>query len=120
MYGPSIWFAKAAILTLYLRLFSPIPWLRTLVFLGLGFLFPIYWASIPVFAIYCTPHNGGHWDSSLMAKCEEASLFQVILGVVGVGSDLFLLALPLPAIFTLQLSLFQKLGVAFVFLHGIL
>ena len=120
VYNPGIYFAKAAILTLYLRIFATGMRMRVLIYSALVVLFLVYFAMIPVATVYCTPRTGESWDLMLLERCHTTATTAIVQGVLGVVSDMYIFVLPLPVIFNLQLPFRKKIGLALVFMAGIL
>ena len=120
VYNPGIYFAKAAILTLYLRIFAPKIIMRVLIYSALAILFPVYFAMIPVASVYCTPRHGGTWNLSLLEQCHKTATLSVVQGVFGVVSDIYIFTLPLPVIYNLNLAFRKRIGLLLVFMAGIL
>ena len=116
--GPTTFFAKAAVLALYYRIFRPHHWMRYCVFAGLIFAFCLYWVTVPLFSYFCASHNG-FWDSSISSQCSRISIFGPIFGTADIALGIYIMLLPIPAVLQLQLSLKKKLGVIFIFMHGI-
>ncbi|KAI1390592.1 uncharacterized protein F4822DRAFT_426440 [Hypoxylon trugodes] len=120
IYGPAMWFAKTAILTMYLRLFGVKMWMRWCCYFGIGVLFCAYWSLVPVSVIYNFPHNDEHWDLALMVESQPAQIPFVIMGFVDIVSDLYILALPFPVLLKLQTTQRKKVGLFLVFLTAII
>lgn len=82
-----------------------------------------YFAIMVSYLISCEP-MGGHdtlaWTFGLNSpKCQKIHpLTAVALGIVGLVSDVYLLILPLPAVWNLQLPLRRKLAVSAMFMTG--
>ena len=120
VYGPSIFFARAAILALYFRVFAPRKAMRILICAALLTLLIFYLTGDAVLTAYCTPKNG-MWDVLLAQRCTPAaSINAIIQSVVGILSDIFILILPLPITYKLNLRPKTKAGVIAIFLSGIL
>ncbi|KAI0114414.1 hypothetical protein GGR51DRAFT_504273 [Nemania sp. FL0031] len=120
IYGPAMWFAKTAILTLYLRLFSVVKWLRWCCYIGIVFMFLAYWSLLPVSVVYNFPHGDEKWDFATTAKSAPSQVAYVTIGAVSVISDIFILILPFPILLSLQTSWKRKVGFSFVFLAAII
>ena len=118
--GPTKWFAKAAILALYLRLFGLKLWLRYTSYVMLLITFLFYWASIPMSAALCVPHHAESWNYEVLQRCGKMAVTGPIFGAVGVASDVLLLILPLPIVYGLNMPPRKKLGLYMVFLVGCL
>lgn len=83
-----------------------------------------YWATLVVFATLCAPRGTGtqsqmsYLQALASAKCERTRPLSVLVGAFNVVSDLYLILLPLPAVWSLNLPLPKKLGVLTIFLTG--
>jgi hypothetical protein len=119
VYGPAMFFAKAAVATLYLRIFDAIHWIRWSCWTLVALMACAYGSTIPVYAIYAFPHGDEQWDLSLGAKATATDKLGIATASFNVVTDLFLLVAPLPIILKLNLSLSKKLGLTTVFLTGI-
>ncbi|KAI1199745.1 hypothetical protein F5X97DRAFT_341494 [Nemania serpens] len=120
IYGPALWFAKTAILTLYLRLFSVVNWLRWCCYIGIVFLFATYWSLVPVSIIYNFPHGNEKWDLTTTTKSVNSQVAYLIAGAISVISDIYIFILPFPILFKLQTSLRRKIGLSIVFSTAII
>lgn len=115
IYGPALWFAKTAILALYLRLFSVVNWLRWCCYIGIVFLFATYWSLVPVSIVYNFPHGNERWDLTTTTKSVKSQIAYLIAGAISVISDIYILILPFPILYKLQTSLRRKFGLSIVF-----
>ncbi|KAJ2995732.1 hypothetical protein NUW58_g1189 [Xylaria curta] len=120
IYGPAMWFAKTAILTLYLRLFNIIQWLRWCCYFGIVFLFAAYWSLVPVSVVYNFPHGNEEWGLATTANSAPSQVAYVTAGAISVVSDIYILFLPFPILHKLQLSSKRKIGLGIVFLAAII
>lgn len=118
--GPALWASKAAILSLYLRLFAVQRWLRITSYTVLLTTFLFYLAYSLLAGVFCTPRPGKPWDAAVMRKCTSLTVLYLAQGAVGTAADIIIFVLPLPIIFRLHLAPRKKLGLAAVFLAGIL
>ncbi|KAL8885001.1 MAG: hypothetical protein Q9215_007074 [Flavoplaca cf. flavocitrina] len=119
VYPPGVYFTKAAILVLYLRIFSVKRVMRALIYVGLIVLFLVYATFIPLTVVFCTPRNGGAWDLVLLQKCQQTTgIAAVVQAVFGLLSDIYILVLPLPIIWNLNLKPKKKIGLAVVFMSA--
>lgn len=116
IYGPAMWFAKAAFLTRYLRLFNVVAWMWWSCHAGIWFLACAYWSLVPVSVIYNFPHGDEHWDLAMSLDSAPAQVAFVTMGLISVVSDLYILILPSPILLKLQISLKRKLGLCLVFI----
>lgn len=123
VYGPCIWLIKLALFVLYLEVFGLLRWLRYLVFIG-AFVTGIFYITVGVsFIVFCIPTDG-HSRFSYVSALEAPRCTRptgplgIALAVVNVVSDLYLILIPLPAVWSLQLPLRRKLGISAMFLTG--
>lgn len=114
---------KLSLFVLYVQVFGPLRWLRYLSWAGAIITGLFYFIVMAVELAVCVPGNG-HGELAYIAalnapKCVSSRRPIVIgLGVVSVLSDLYLIILPLPAVWSLQLPLRQKLAVSAMFFTG--
>ncbi|KAI0517203.1 hypothetical protein F5B22DRAFT_605295 [Xylaria bambusicola] len=114
----TLWFTKAPILFLYVKLFGIHRWLlyiswATLLVTGL-----VYVAGLIFTLVSCATD-----DLTLIAyqQCaHDNTLTGVISGFVSVIADAVIFILPIPVIFSLQLETSKKIGLSVTFLSGIL
>lgn len=120
--APTMWAAKASILTLYLGMFNRIRWLRLTCYGMLVFLFLLYGTNIAIAGVYCVPRSGHAWDARALERCSSHGqvVSAVVIGVLSVAADLVLFAMPLPVIWKLNLNRRKKIGLSLVFLVGFL
>jgi hypothetical protein len=119
--GPSLWASKATIFALYIQLFGKTnPWLRWTSYIAIIVTFCFYWSCIPLAAVYCVPRTGHGWEMSLMASCGHLAIIALLIGAIGLATDLFILALPVSIVWGLNLSPRRKYNVLLVFLAGAL
>jgi len=79
-----------------------------------------YWANTPLAGVYCTPRHGGPWDFSVLVRCSKLAVMGPIQGAVGLAADIFILVLPLPIVYGLNLPPQKKFGLFLIFLMGVL
>jgi len=116
----SLWFSKAPVLLLYLRLFNVQRWMRyscriVLVLSAIGL-----FASLIPPLVQCRPRDKPH-TALKWKRCGKANLDAgVTSGTVSVATDLVIMFLPLRSIMNLNLSTRRKVGILIVFCSGIL
>ncbi|KAI1413209.1 hypothetical protein F5Y13DRAFT_189572 [Hypoxylon sp. FL1857] len=114
---------KAAVLLMYLQLFSVSRRMRIAVWIGLVFDFLIYIPSIPIAAIYEAPRPGHSWDEMIVInqQYQQGVLvpYGITTGATSVLLDFYIFILPLPIIMKLNLSLSKKIQVALVFMTAL-
>lgn len=120
LYGPVAFCAKLSLFLLYNRLFGRHRWIRYLVYLGISSAAAMYTASMVVYGYLCLPRRGQSWiEDGLSSRCHnQFIMIGYVRGPFNVLSDLYLLFLPLPAVWQLQLPLRKRLGIAGIFLTG--
>lgn len=120
IFGPAMFFAKAAVCTLYMRIFEAIVWMRYTMWALLTFIFISYFSMVPIYAYFAFPWGHQKWDLALTDKTSRVDQLAVAAGALNVFSDLLLLTLPVPIIMKLNLSIQKRIGLAAVFLTGII
>lgn len=122
LYGPAIFFAKLAILLLYLELFQVDKTARITIALGLVIIVVQCLATIIGYPVLCVPKPGQSWliRASSYSCNVTSNIFTVVIGVVSVFSDLFVIYIPLPIIWQLRLATRKKVSVSIVFITGFL
>lgn len=115
-------FSKLTLLTLILRLFSPIRWARWLIWAGIGSTTIVY-TALSIFILgNCVPRKGQTWQyTTYYGTCTMAQeRTSLVNGIFGLISDLYILVIPLWLVSHLSLPPKRKLGVMGVFLSGLL
>ena len=123
LYGPAAWFIKLSLFVLYLEIFGLIKWLRYGAYTGIVITGLFYFVLIIPYVVLCGPEGGrsqlSYLEGSSSQRCAQSRAEVLTLGIVNVVSDLYLLALPLPALWSLQMPIRKKLGVAAMILTGL-
>lgn len=121
LYGPTVFFAKLSLLLLYLRIFSPDRWTRLLIYLGIGVIFIYYTVTASILVGLCIPRKGESWPRALLSsRCRDSMIMTYVQGIFNIVSDLYVLVVPLPVVWKLQLPLRKKIGVSALFMSGLL
>ncbi|CAG9998331.1 unnamed protein product [Clonostachys byssicola] len=116
--GFSMFFAKAPVLLLLMRIFGVEKWLRWTCVVTLVVLFIATVAGDAYNAHKCNPPAVPPMEFIL--SCADASaLVGVILGPIGLAADIVIFILPIPVIVKLHMPLARKIGLGLVFLSGI-
>ena len=80
-----------------------------------------YTAFLLVGAISCTPRSGETWIVAVVSKrCGRNLTLGYVIAAFNVLSDFYLLAIPVPVVWKLQLPLRRKVGVSAIFMTGFL
>lgn len=119
----SLCFVKNSVLILYLRVFSVLRWLRIASITGIVAITAFHTSMAISLTVLCTPSSGTSrmefLAASVSPRCFHIRKLVVVQGVASVATDLFLLILPLPAVWTLKMPLRRKVAVSTMFLTGI-
>lgn len=124
IYGPCIWFIKLSLFLLLLELFGRLRWLRYMAIAGMTVTGLFYGATVVVYPVMCSPRGPApqsqvsYIRALTSEKCRQARLLMNLVGVINVISDLYLILLPLPAVWSLNLPLRKKIGVSTIFFTG--
>jgi hypothetical protein len=112
-------FAKLSILLLLLRLFSTTKKFRYMVYFGIMWTTVIPLTSIIVASALCAPRKHESFGSfSLLNRCAQTKTWAVVQGVLNVCLDFYILYLPIPLVWKLQMEIQRKLGVMAIFMTG--
>ncbi len=116
----ALWTCKAPILFLYVRLFGIKKWLRVTSYVTLGITAAVYISGIVAIPPACTPHSTQLSDDFITGCQTRTRMFNVFLGSFSVLADIIIIVLPLPVVFALKLLVKSRVGLAFLFLSGLL
>lgn len=121
LYGPTVFFAKLSLFLLYLRIFSPDPWTRFLIYFGIVCTFIYYMATAITLTALCAARQGENWPQALLSsRCHKALVMTYVQGVFNIVSDFYLLILPIPVVWKLQFPLRRKIEVSTIFMIGLM
>ena len=119
LYNPVIFFTKASILILYLRVFNPVR--RTLIILHI-----VLWTNLAFYstasfveAFQCLPVQLA-WLPLGPGYCINQKAAQTTSAVINTCSDVIILVVPIANVWSLQLHKKGKLGILTIFSFGIL
>ncbi|RYP77945.1 hypothetical protein DL771_000804 [Monosporascus sp. 5C6A] len=119
----AICFVKTSVLILYFQIFSILKWMRIASIAGIVAITAFHVSLSIAFGAMCAPSTGASQVDFLAAfvsdTCTRTRSIVVLQGVGNVVTDFFLLILPLPAVWALQMPLRRKLAVSAMFLIGI-
>ncbi|CAG9982015.1 unnamed protein product [Clonostachys byssicola] len=116
----TLWFSKAPIVFLYLKLFGVNRWLRYISWVTLVISGMVYTGGLIYTLVHC-PVNPSKATFPEYQKCATANtLAGVISGCISVTVDAILFFLPIPVIIRLNLKLSQKIGLSLTFFSAIL
>ena len=119
LYGAVLFLIKLTLFLLYLHVFSRVRWLKCLVWAGILLAAMFYGSMIIVFSIICTPRNGESYAEAFQStRCGRAPDVSLVAGIFNMISDIYLLVIPIPAVWGLKLEKKRKLGVLIIFATG--
>lgn len=116
VYNPAVVAIKSSILLLYRRLFPGRHFHIVLWCVG-GFVLSYSFAQSVVEVFECSPVNS-LWNPQVKGKCINLSAELVASSVLNVVTDVFILVLPLPILWRLQISMERKLQLIGIFSLG--
>ncbi|CAI6339910.1 unnamed protein product [Periconia digitata] len=113
----SVTFPKLAMLVLYLRIFPTRVYRIAGYAAGVLVILVLVVSTIASFTI-CMPF-AFNWDKTIPGgKCGDQMLSYRIMGFPNLAADIFLLVLPLPAIYKLHVDAATKIGIFLTFISG--
>ncbi|KAL8635101.1 MAG: hypothetical protein Q9228_007375 [Teloschistes exilis] len=107
---------------LYLRLFGINKQMKILTFIAVAINLAVYLINTIGNSVLCVPAPGQSWQiaSGRHSCIVTADLLSVYVGDISVFTDFFIILIPLPVIWTLQMSTKKKVGISATFLTGLL
>ncbi|KAL9048546.1 MAG: hypothetical protein Q9206_005973 [Seirophora lacunosa] len=117
---PAMIFTKLTFFLVYLQVFKPFRWLRIGVYIGATLTIMFYFGVMIYLLVSITPRKGQTFMDVALSPAQFASLrTSVPIAGVGLGTDLYLLILPIAAVMQLQLPTRRKIGIILIFLTGL-
>ncbi|KAK7975790.1 hypothetical protein PG989_014253 [Apiospora arundinis] len=117
--GAAMYFAKAPLLLLYIRIFGIKKWFRVVCYTVLLATAVIYLACALYSGISCIPADG-LYDDSFVLECAQSTFVPALCRCfTSIFTDLVALSLPLSVVVKLHLPRGRKIGLALVFMTGI-
>ncbi|KAK8117448.1 uncharacterized protein PG998_005729 [Apiospora kogelbergensis] len=107
--------AKVAILCLIRQVFSQVAWIQRIVQVGFVFYFCSGVAFTTVVVLQCLPIQANWIPSLLSRKCLDIQAVSYTAGALTITEDIFMIILPLPHLFRMQMTIQKKLSVALLF-----
>lgn len=115
-----MYFSKAPLLLLYIRLFGIETWLRMTCYVTLAATAVLHLVCAIYASIGCIPADG-KYESTFVLNCAEATHIPVLLRCfAAIATDVVALVLPLVVVAKLHLPTSRKIGLVLVFTTGIL
>ncbi|KAK8061045.1 hypothetical protein PG997_015266 [Apiospora hydei] len=108
--------AKVAILCLIRQVFAHVTWIQRIVKVGFVFYFCSGVSFTAVVVLQCLPVQA-NWIPSLRSssKCLDIQAVGYAAGALTIAEDIFMIILPLPHLFRMQMSIKKKLSVSLLF-----
>ncbi|CAD6577266.1 MAG: hypothetical protein ASARMPREDX12_008289 [Alectoria sarmentosa] len=112
-------FSKISVLLLLFRLFSPTQSFRCLVYIGIIWASLILLTSLAVAGALCAPWSGESFGSlPTFERCTHQETWAVAQGALNTILDFFILYLPIPMVWKLNMGQRRKIGVTAIFMTG--
>lgn len=116
---PALAFAKITFFLLYYQIFRPKATLRYLIYIG-GIATAVYYTGATIVALVLMTLQPGetfatHWLNPLRKDILHLS---VPNAAIGAGIDLYILVIPIAAVFQLQLRTKQRIGIVIISMTG--
>ncbi|KAL8716415.1 MAG: hypothetical protein Q9220_000322 [cf. Caloplaca sp. 1 TL-2023] len=113
-------FSKISILLLMHRLFSTLRTFRYCIYFGILWATLISCTSIIVAPALCAPRGDESFSSlGVVKRCTKEKTWALVQGVLNVLLDFYILSLPVPTIWKLQIKMGRKLGIIAIFMTGL-
>ncbi|KAL8865719.1 MAG: hypothetical protein Q9174_006735, partial [Haloplaca sp. 1 TL-2023] len=119
LYGAAVALSKGAILLLYVRVFTTSNRKFAYSVYAVGFFVAATGVATTVGSLLqCTP-IARNWDMTVQGRCINKLDFARYTAIPNVISGFFMLLLPLPMVWRLNITIQQKTALTATFLHGI-
>ncbi|KAM4066412.1 hypothetical protein HRG_000516 [Hirsutella rhossiliensis] len=116
IFGPAVFFAKAAIFLMYLQFFSIHRPMRFAVYVGLFIAAGTYLTSVAIAAYFGAPRPGHTWESLFASELPlRESVYGVVQGSIAICMDIYIFILPLPILVKLKMSRSKRLQLISLF-----
>ncbi|KAF1998244.1 hypothetical protein P154DRAFT_604186 [Amniculicola lignicola CBS 123094] len=122
IYPIVVLFTKLSVLLLVYRIFKANNVAKYLCWLGITICTLFYTTTFILTLVWCAPKPGGDpMVSASASSCQDdANLVSSIQAGFNIGSDLYLLLIPIPPIMKLKTTMAKKVRIAFIFALGLL
>lgn len=103
------------------QVFGLLRWMKICIWLGVIVCSGWYLTDVIVAFSLCGPSGGLNWlQSSKTARCLRLTSVGIAQSGFNVLSDFYLLIIPIPAVWSLQMPTRKKVGVCAIFMTGLL
>jgi len=113
-YYACVTIVKISAILFFMRIFDSVRWFIWLARCILALMIPWGIISTVVSIVQCNPVPAA-WDHTIHGQCISLMAFFVATAIVGAIADLVVLIMPLPLLYSLRLTLAQKLALVPVF-----
>ena len=125
MYQLVVWLIKLPLFLILLEVFGRFRWMRLFVWGGLIFSGAFSVAAVTLEVVVCNPTTNGKsgakvWSMLSSFRCARNVSPSFAMSSVNLVVDVFLLVLPLSAVWSLHLPMRKKISVSAMFLIGFL
>ncbi|KID83815.1 hypothetical protein MGU_08900 [Metarhizium guizhouense ARSEF 977] len=123
VYDVSAALTKVSLLALFLRIFARSRRSKMMIWAGIGFTVASYATLLAAWIYYSAPHQGdGGWTDPkyFMRAGRDTPAISVVFGALAIVTDFYIIAIPITAISSLNLSTKKKFGVSALFVTGLL
>ena len=121
LYAPSLWLTKGTFCLLYLQLFRPMRWLRLNIYIGATVLTVFYWGFLVAWIVFAWRRPGETWgELFLSSRSAHSTKLNIPIAVGGMIADVWLLILPLVAVYSLQLHKTRRVALNVMFSTGLM
>lgn len=121
MVAPALGLIKCSLFVQFYFLFRPLRWIRICVWIGVSVAATFYITVTIAGLVLSTPWGGENWIADILSHHYWLyEKFAIPTGVIGMIADWYLLILPIPAVWGLQMSTRKKIGILMVFMTGTL
>ncbi|KAI0128286.1 hypothetical protein BJ170DRAFT_322745 [Xylariales sp. AK1849] len=117
-YKTCINLTKASILLLYVRIFGGVRWFRWLCIFLTTIVGMYCVASVTATIFQCSPVPRA-WDKEIPGICIDNGKFWFANSGFSIATDIIILVIPMPLVYTLQIPRVQKIALVIVFALGI-
>ncbi|MCJ1254826.1 hypothetical protein MMC24_002642 [Lignoscripta atroalba] len=119
--APTLLCAKLTFFLLHLQIFAPKVALRYCIYFGV-IVVTLFYTAVTIFQIIAnTPRRGESWlQRSQSPLIEYTKTLGIVRAYFGMLSDFYILILPIPGVWALQLHQRRKAGVMAIFMTGLL
>lgn len=107
---------KISILLLYHRIFI-VPRFQRVVKASIVFMVLYLVSTLLVDFMVCIPVRA-YWDTTIKGRCIDRIKYYIVTAALNIFTDFWILILPMPMVWKLQISLRQKLILCGIFLIG--